>query len=225
MLVIVLSLLPSCSQTNVLMKISMNVEELSLVNMWEEAVQITGIQEQSAYLHSFQLWTDRNGKLYNPSFSFNKASDNGTNWTHYGFRFNENGELLHISTSSSESDNSNYIKLTYNPRVLFREVEKMGGLRYIQSTCSEFSIKVEPGHYASPEQDYWEFTFDQNMQLYHLSDGDLIPLRHVKIANDQPFLPIQIDKTIADASRHPEIPFEIWLLSEDLAKAEIVEEL
>lgn len=209
------------------MKIPMNVEELSLVDMWDEAVQITGIQEQSAYLHSFQLWTDRNGKIYNSSFSINKAPDNGIEWTHYGFRFNENGELLHISTSSSESANSNRVK-TYNPRVLFAEIEKMGGLRYIQATCSSFSIKVEPGNYARPEQDYWEFTFDQHLQLYHLSDGDLIPLKHVKISNTQPFLPIQIDKTIVmndpDAP-YLELPFEIWLLSEDLAKAEIVEEL
>ncbi len=204
----------------------MNVDELSLVGMWDEVVKVSGIQEQDAYLHSFRLDTDYEGRVYISDFVF-KTRNNESDWTLYGVRFdNENGEFL-INTGKAANNRS-----TYNPRVLFAEIDKLG-LAELQSTSSSFSIKLQPEYYSPPpyseENGYFEYTASPDLLLYRLADGELTPLKYVKIGYDQSYLSVRVQRIMWSSKSSgltgpAQQPPEIWFLAGDIDKAEMVED-
>jgi hypothetical protein len=110
------------------LKIPVNVDELSLTDIWSGLVEHTGMQEKDARLRSFRIDTDHNGKVYighvGEVFSF-YAPDSESAWTNYWIVADEKGK---VQVRPSPVENPDNIALTVNPGVLFNEIEKLGGL-------------------------------------------------------------------------------------------------
>ncbi len=221
--VLVIAPLPGCSRNDAPMKRPDNVSVLSLVQMWDEVVKIIGIQEQTANLDEFVLDVSyQNGKINTLWFTC-YVTNNGPDWTHYFISFDE-GRTLRWQSDKTQGVSSEFnILLTYNPRIVFAELDKIGFSR-VQSTSSGFSVRVEQEYdrtYSNDDAPGW--------LLSHLKDGQLIPLKYIKLSSDHSSLPVWIGR---GQRQKPPVPpdseyvqTEIWFLSEDINKAEVVEYL
>lgn len=203
--------LPGCSKEKPL--IPQNLDELSLVDMWKAVVKTIGIQESTSYLESMNLRV-LNGKRKELDFDCYVTTE--SEWTMYTISFSEKGEL---NWSSGQIKNSQNMPLTFNPEMLFTQLDTFG-LTNIRPTVSGFTIDISMQTGA-------DYVFDKPFLLYHLKDGTLAPLEHVKLSSGRPSLPIlvgsiTIDKPPKGHFETYELP-EYWFLSEDIDKADTVE--
>jgi hypothetical protein len=224
--VLVIALLPGCSRDNAQMKIPENVNELSLVQMWDEVVKVIGIQEQTAYLDEFVLDVSyQNGKINTLWFTC-YVTDNGSNWTHYTIGFNNESRGLYWNSGETQGLPSEFnIRLTHNPRILFAELDKIG-FSHVQSTSSGFSVHAQQIRNST-------FSIDSPIAIpHHLKDGKLIPLKFITLNSEQLSMPVWIGRGQRQKPPAPPVPpdseyvqTEIWFLTEDINKAEAVEYL
>jgi len=219
-----LMLLPGCNRNDARIRIPENVRELSLVQMWDEVVKVIDIQEQTTYLEDFLLDVSyQNGKI-NALWFTCRVADNGSDWTHYFIGFDEGRRLQWQSTETQGVSSESNILLTYNPRILFAELDKIG-FSYVQSTSSGFSVRVKQELDRS-------YSNAPGWLLSHLKDGQLIPLKYIKLSSEHSSLPVWIGRGQRQKPPAPPVPpdseyvqTEIWFLSEDINKAEAVEYL
>lgn len=206
-------LLPGCARNDVPMKIPVDIDELSLVDMWNDVRIVTGIKKFPAYLHNLKLEAFKH-EITRLSFNFIVYEE--PDWIGYLVTFDERGEL--VGYNFDEIDFNPYLGIP-NPEILFAEIDKYG-LTNIRPTVSGFTIFIETGFGHT-------YNADGPFPLYHLKDGTLTPLKYVKFGKDQPNLDIQVGSHAITRPRENIYEtyenFEYWLLSEDLAKAEIVE--
>jgi len=206
------------------MKRPENVNELSLVQMWDEVVKIIGIKEQTTYLDQFVLDVSyQNGKINTLRFTC-YVINNEPEWTHYFIGFDEDRGLRWQSDETQEVSSEFNILLTYNPRIVFVELDKIG-FSNVQSTSSGFSIRVEKEYdhaFSNDDAPGW--------LISHLKDGQLIPLKYIKLSSNHSSLPVWIDRGQRQKPPASPVPLdsdyvqtEIWFLSEDVARAETVE--
>ena len=223
--VLVIALLPGCSRDNAPMKIPENVNELSLVQMWDEVVKIIGIQEQTAYLDEFVLDVSyQNGKINTLWFTC-YVTNNGPDWTHYFIGFDEGRRLQWQSDETQGVPSEFNMRLIYNPRILFAELDKIG-FSYVQTTSSGFSVHAQQTRKST-------FSIDSPIAIpYHLKDGKLIPLKLITLNSEQLSMPIWVGRGQRQKPPEPPVPpdseyvqTEIWFLSEDINNAETVEYL
>ncbi len=223
--IITIILLPGCNRNDAPMKRPENVNELSLVQMWDEVVKIIGIQEQTAYLDEFLLDVSyQNGKINTLWFTCH-VTDNGPDWTHYFIGFDEGRRLRWQSDETQGVPSELNTRLTYNPRILFAELDKIG-FSYVQSTSSGFSVHAQQTRKST-------FSIDSPIAIpYHLKEGKLIPLKFITLNSEQLSMPIWVGRGQRQKPPAPPVPpdseyvqLEIWFLSEDVARAETVEYL
>jgi hypothetical protein len=216
-IVMILTVLPSCSQPNV--NIPMEINKLSLVNMWDELIKLKSIQEQNAYLHSFRVETNENGRVGSLTLQF-LVNNNASEYISNLISFDESG-VLHWNSKQLQGDsNLTPGQLTYNPRILFTELDEIG-LNSIQSTSSGFSLEVQ----RENNREYSTNKVDGPI-LYHLKDGKLTPLKPVKLSSDHNILVLALSRTsvhVPPSPSDPDWPIEYWFLDEDLSRAESVE--
>jgi hypothetical protein len=211
--IFVVTVLPGCSKEKPL--ISLNIEELSLVDMWRTVVQTTGVQEPKySYLESMRLRA-RDGKIQYLDFAFYIPGESEP--TMYHTFFDEKGKL---DWFSGQIKNGGSIPLSFNPEIVFTQIDRFG-LTNIRPEVSGFTIEVR-------KQTGVQFVY-KLFSLYRLEDGILTPLALVKLNSERPGLPIQVGSIAI--SRPPEGQFETytepeyWFLGEDINKAERVEYL
>ncbi|MDD5702253.1 MAG: hypothetical protein PHU23_09420, partial [Dehalococcoidales bacterium] len=217
--------LPGCNRNDAQMRIPENINELSLVQMWDDVVKIIGIQQQTAYLDEFLLDVSyQNGKINTLWFTC-YVTNNRLDWTHYFIGFDEGRRLRWQSDETQGVPSEFNIRLIYNPRILFAELDKIG-FSYVQSTSSGFSAHAQQTRNST-------FSIDSPIAIpYHLKDGKLIPLKFITLNSEQLSMPVWIGRGQRQKPPAPPVPpdseyvqLEIWFLSEDINKAEKVEYL
>lgn len=186
------------------------LSELTLVQMWDELVKATGVQEQTIRLEYFRLQSDNKGVLESGSFQFKGmnaqekikyysvsvgASANGQGVMIWGYW---DTDAAHYSADSS-----------YNPRRHLEELDKIG-LDIIDPGYYGFSImlSIEPGGW-SVSHEYFD--------IYHLKDGALTPLKNIGFGRNLPAGRIMIWNGFQ--------PSDIWFITEDINRASTVEYL
>ena len=207
-----LSLIISCSPRNTpnpRLDVSMNVNEVTLTRLWEAVSEEAGIREETARINDFRLTTDKKGLIEQAFYVFTALNSESQPMS-YLIGADKSGELQissgNITVSDYDSSDSHY----HNPTDMFSRIDKIG-LPFLQSGSEGINIRLD---YVS------DLLYQSNPPqwlLFELKDGTLVPLESVKPEPGYSTALITIDKKNSDQ------PSQEWFLSEDLARAEIVE--
>jgi hypothetical protein len=226
-LIIAAALIPGCSQENV--TISQEIDELSLVNMWEEVSATIDVQEGSAELESLLLHADKEGKVSSLSFVFHGRDSKGRPKAYFLSKYT-NGE---INWRSYESQS---VTITRHPAEVFSEIDKLG-LGSLELGEDGLSIQVQ---FQSGDVGY-RYAYSD---IYHLEGGTLRQLNEIIFHSRTPWCTIGVfelspletvvtedgrtvarSTTVAGPVPPGERTSQIWFLSEDINRAETVEYL
>jgi hypothetical protein len=191
--------------------ISLDVQELTLIQLWGTIVEEIGIREETAKISSFTLVTNAHGEIQWMLFEVWGISAENLS-TSYLVEINnrENQRLLTVNTYISDTSlNSSH------PGAYFDEIDKVG-LPSIQSDTDGIWISIDD---MFPGGDY--HSNEKVSLLFRLKDGNLVPLKRVKFRDEPYIFGIKVKKKAPDGE--PFYPSEIWFLDQDMAKAEIIE--
>ncbi len=221
-LVIVLTIifLPGCAREKI--TIPQNLDELSLSSMWKNTAEATGVQEGSEELESLYLHADKEGNVNSLSFVFHGSDSKGRTKAYFVSRYT-NGE------TNWHSYDSQSVTVTRHPAEIFSEIDKLG------------LSSLEPGEDGLLVQ--VDFTFGDvgynydYLDIYQLEDGNLRPLEEIIFHSQYPWATVSVYKlfssgqdgqsysTTAGPVPHGERTSQVWILGEDVNKAEIVKYL
>ncbi len=225
-----LFVLPGCTKEKPIIPQTLN--ELSLTDMWSEVAEAADIQEPTAELETLYLRADENGSLESLYFQFRGRNMAGIPCIYFA----EMGRGGRIDIRELES---NSVSLSAHPMAAFTEVDKIG-LASLEPWAAGLSMRIS---YQGGDVGYRH----AYTNIYHLKDGELLPLKQVIFHTNVYWCTISIFQDAKyetnDAGRtlkvrvNPEatsdyivIPLEErtsqkWFLSEDLDRAETVEYL
>jgi len=225
MVIIAAVLMSGCSGTKIITtgELPQSLDELSLTGMWSAVAEAAGIQEPTAELETLYLRADENGSL-------------DSLYCHF-LGFAEMGQEGKIDIRELESKNS--VSLSAHPMAAFTEIDKLG---LASLECGEAGLFMQIDFQGGDVGYRHAYT-----DIYHLKDGELLPLKQVIFHTDVFFCTISIFQNAkhegneagktATVRVDPEaaaddivVPLEertsqIWFLSEGINRAEIVEYL
>ncbi len=219
-----MTILPGCAREKV--TIPQELDKLSLGEMWEQVEDATGLQDGSSELESLNLHTDENGKIDSLSFVFHGYNTGGRPEVYFVSK-NSRGELnWHHYESES-------ITATRSPSKVFAEIDNIG-LSSLQLGDAGLAMQVD---FISGDIGY---SYDYS-DIYHLESGTLKQLDEIVFHSKYPWCTISVYKlslpepgdgktitqniTIAAPVPRGERTSQIWFLSDDINKADVVKYL
>ncbi len=228
--VLVITVLSGCGKEKV--SIPRELDQLSLVGIWETVSATIDIQKGGEELESLKLHANRDGQVDSLSFIFHGFNQKGRPEVYF-VSMNSRGEMDWYSYES------NSVNPTLHPLKVFEEIDKLG-LALQESGDAGLSINVG---FQSGDVGYR----NQYGNLFHLEGGNLKQLDEIVFHSRYPWCTISVFKlspnetvitedgqTTTQASTvvriNSAVPPEertsqIWFLSEDINKAETVEYL
>ncbi len=220
--------MPGCSGTKVTVtrELPQKLDKLSLTEMWNVVADTADIQERSAELGEMHLRTGADGGVDSLYFTFQGRNEKGIPCIYFA----EMGREGKIDIREYEDEP---VLLSAHPMTVFAEIDKLG------------LASMEPGEAGLSLQlgfQYGDIGYSyDHLDLYHLEDGELIPLKEIVFHSRDPWCtvsvfelyPVAVEegsmassvKTAPGPVRPGERTSQIWFLSEDVNKAEIVEYL
>lgn len=213
MLVLIPAILAGCTSTGA-GTVPTNLRELSFSDLWNKTVNATGVNEASAYIADFSLYIGTNGS-FGLRFDF-FGSDTAGHCKMYSVGTDSTGRR---STESYSTDVIDINRQTINPGVLFDELDKAGlaGMFSPHSTIT-ISSSCEWGGPTLYNNDF--------AKLYLLNEcGELIPLKQISFSSTIPWFTLSIFTMTEAEGGTFRLASEMWILSQDLAKATDVEYL
>jgi hypothetical protein len=234
-LIIALTIMPGCSGTKITTtrELPQNLDELSLTEMWSAVAEVAGIQESSAELGSFNLRTDENSGIDSLYFNFRGWNKEGVPCIYFA----EMGREGKIDIRENESKNSE--SLSAHPMTVFTEIDKLG-LASLETGKAGLFMQISfQGGDVGYKHAY--------TNIYQLKDGELLPLKQVIFHTNVYWCTISVFQNAKNEGNGAErtatvrvdpeataddivVPLEdrtsqIWFLSEDTKRAEVVEYL
>ncbi len=225
--ILVVTVLSGCTKEKV--SIPRELDQLSLVGMWETVSETIDVQKGGEELESLRLHANGDRQVDSLSFIFHGFNQKGRPEVYF-VSMNSRGEM---DWYSYESDSVNP---TLHPLKVFGEIDKLG-LASLEPGDTGLSINVG---FQSGDVGYR----NQYGNIYHLEDGNLQPLDEIVFHSRYPWCTISVFKlspnetvitedgqTNAQASTvvrvngmvpPEERTSQIWFLSEDINKAETV---
>jgi hypothetical protein len=234
-LIITAALMPGCSGTEIKTtgELPQSLDELSLIQMWSAVVEVMDIQEPTAELGSFNLRADEDGGIDSLYFDFRGRNREGAPCIYFA----EMGREGKIDIRENESKNS--VSLSTHPLAIFAEIDKLE-LASLEPGEAGLFMQI---NFQGGDVGYRHAYTD----IYQLKDGQLLPLKQVIFHTDVFWCTISVFQNAKYEGNEPErtatvrvdseataddivVPLEertsqIWLLSEDINRAEIVEYL
>lgn len=227
-LIALIAVMPGCSgmKVKVTGELPQELDRLSLTEMWDAVADTADIQERSAELGSFHLHADKGGGVDSLYFNFQGRNEKGKPCIYFA----EMGQEGKIEVRENET---NSVSLSTHPVTVFAEIDKLG-LASLERGEAGLSIQIgfQWGDIG--------YSYD-HVDLYHLDSGELLPLQKIVFHSREPWCTISIFKlypvdteevsmassvTTAPSPIPPgESTSQIWFLSEDINRAEIVEYL
>jgi hypothetical protein len=209
-------------------KVPKTLEDLSLVQMWYRVSEATNIRDKTANLDDFTLRADGEGTIESLYFTFHSVDGSGKR-KGYSVGMNANNRL------DWNSYDLKPLWSTRHPTKIFWGIDEVD-LSSVKSGDGGMVLRVD---FQSGDVGYSHgYT-----NIYHLKDGDLIPLEKVVFHSDIPWATIEIYElsTIDEAENNTtkvtsstsddnlapagQKTAQIWFLTEDLANADTVEYL
>jgi len=222
--------LTGCTKEKVM--IPQDLDGLSLVQMWEKVSAKIDVQKGGEEMESFRLHANGVRQVDSLSFVFHGFNQKGRPEVYF-VSMNAHGEMNWYSYVSD------LVNPTRHPLKVFEEIDKIG-LASLESGDAGLSMHVE---FQSGDVGYR----NQYGNIYHLEGGTLKPLDEIIFHSQYPWCTTTVFKLspnetvitrdgqiIAQASTAVRIngvvppeerTSQIWFLSEDINKAEVVEYL
>ncbi len=205
--VLTITFLPGCTTERV--TIPQNLDELSVVKIWDTVAKVTNVQNDSGELESFRLLIDENGKIDSLTYIFHE------DLKAYRVDIDSKGEL-------DWNSYQNKLPATRHPIEVLSEIDKV---RFTSLKTGEAGLLLQA-----------DFSFNNvgysndYLNIYQLENGNLIPLKEI-IFNGTPYCVISVYQrtsnglgtTATTAARGERTSTEIWFLTQDVNRAKIVE--
>jgi heat shock protein HslJ len=210
---LIISVLPGCTKERI--PIPQQLSELSLVKIWQSVEGATGVQNNAVELESFRLLTDTEGKISGITFRLQEDNRQGKS----------NGLQIEIDSQGKLNQHSYQSKIpdTRHPLEVLSELDRIQ-LSSVFPEAKEWWLQAD---FQFSGMGYG----NDNLNIYHLSNGQLLPLKEV-VFQQTPFCVISMiprtdagDTSPTTASRDERPLTQIWFLSEDINQAERVEYL
>ncbi len=216
--------LSGCAGTKI--TVSTKLDSLSLTEMWNAVTSSVDLQEEGAEFDSLYLHSDAERNIDTLSFTFQGWNKKGRPHAYFA-DVNRKGEIA-IRTNEIAS-----VQSTQHPSKVFDEIDKLG-LASLDAGENGLSIRID---FQSGDIGYSY----NNVDIYNLVDGMLLPLEEIVFHSDYPWCTVSVYKlipnetvttedgrTIAQATSvaGPVPPGErtsqIWFLGDDINKADTI---
>ncbi len=197
------------------------LDQFSMADMWTKVAQATDLQKETAGLGSLHLTIDKIGVIKSLYFDFNGRNKNGRTCLYFAsLNYKNKIDILKYETGS--------VQLSKNPQSVFSEIDKVG-LASIKRGDEGLTVHID--------FQWGDIGFNHDyLDAFQLQDGNLLPLEELIFHTGDPICVINIyinyisEETAAIAVSAGPVPpgertFQIWFLSEDINKADIVEYL
>ncbi|MDY6833377.1 MAG: hypothetical protein SVY53_01065 [Chloroflexota bacterium] len=225
-IIFVALLVSGCGLSTALVPLSTNVSELSLVEVWDEVLGVTDMQNSSARLEHLIIHTDRDGMIENFSLSFYAMDSYGQARLCVAER-QYRGDLR-CSTTNIESLPQGIF--TLQPHLLFQELDNLD-LVDLEPGDGGLHIKIDSlAGSVGYDVDY--------TNVFVIENGELRPIRNIVFRSAEPWTEIWIsqsslsqegDESVVETAPGPVPPEErqsqIWFSSYDMHKADVIEYL
>ncbi len=216
--IITAALITGCSGRKIMTtgELPQSLDELSLTEMWSVVADKADIQDDSAQFDTFHLNAGPDGKINTLQFAFHGRNEKEIPC----FYLAEMGREGKIDIREYEGEP---FLLFAHPTDVFTEVDKLG-LASLEPGEAGFSMAIG-SHSGNMSCSY------EQHDIYHLEDGELLPLKEIHSTAPGCFIsvaklyPVEEEEgsTVSSitAGRSP----QVWFLSEDINRADIVEYL
>ncbi len=195
--------------------------EVSFVQLWQMITEAIDVQEETAELGRFTIAVDENSEIMSIYLTFQARNTAGRPHV-YITSIGGNGEL---HWSSYETDT---VSATNYPSIMFAELDKVD-ISAVQPDSNSFYLQV---YFISGSIKYNSYYTD----IYHLLDGELLPLEDVMFSSNTPWAVIWLTKpwsrnysgtveTTSSEKTSVDKTSQLWFLSRDLNRAESVKHL
>lgn len=203
-LLLTMNTLLGCGKTEAQLTFPTAIDELSLVQVGEELLEKIDCQEVTTDLRYMSLRVTDIATLELLSFAFYGTNDEGKP-KYYHVDVTPRGELWWYSY---DLDTNALSETLNNPLEYFEELDNVG-LANIGSNGSGYSILIgfQWGDFGD-NHDYFN--------IYHLKEGELIPLSEIIFHTDIPVGTITVYKSGVA---------ELWFITSDVDKATVVDYL
>ncbi len=216
--IITAALMPGCDSRKIATtrELPQCLDELSLTGMWSAVSDKADIQDDSAKLGTFHLNAGPDGKIDSLSFGFQGKNKKEIPC----FYLAEMGREGKIDIREYEGEP---FSLFAHPMDVFTEVDKLG-LASLEPGETGFAMAIDfhSGNISC--------SYDQH-DIYHLEGGELLPLKEFHSTAPGCFIsvakvyPVEEEEGSTVNSVTAGRTHQVWFLSEDINRAEIVEYL
>lgn len=213
-LIPIIASLAGCARETV--TIPANLEELSLIKIWDTVSKATDVPSDRAELESLRLQTDKDEKVNDITFIFHEDSTSATSKT-YQVDINGKGELdVHSYGGLSQPSR--------NPLDVLAEIDKV---KLSSIKPGEGGISIQADFELGGADGLWD---NSSLNIYQLQNGNLVPLKQIAF-NGSPFCVISVYQLIdggmggvtTTAARGERTTTQTWFLTEDVSKARVVQ--
>jgi hypothetical protein len=194
------------------------LDQFSMADMWAKVAQATDLQKETAGLGSLHLTIDETGVIKSLYFDFNGRSKNGRTCLYFAsLNYKNKIVILKYETDS--------VRLSKNPQSVFSEIDKVG-LASIERGDEGLTVHID--------FQWGDIGFNHDyLDAYQLQDGNLLPLEELIFHTGDPICVISLFKNyvtegttsitvLAGPVPPGERTSQIWFLSEDINKAEMI---
>lgn len=178
-----------------------NMNELSLLELWDMIANSTDIQEQTAEMGTFHMDCNDNCSMDHLYFTFGGRNSEGRPCIYFA-DFNHESK---IDIRSYEVDS---FPVKRHPALVFEEIDKLG-LDSLNPSDEGMTIHIS---FMSGDVGYG----NDYLNIFHLENGALMPLDEIIYHSQVPWCTISVYHLV------PNDRTETWFLSEDISLAETV---
>jgi hypothetical protein len=199
-MIVMMGLVPACSESSDGVRIGANAREASLVEIWEAVVGEAGAQDTQASLSELSLWLGEDGKVDMLHFIFYARDAKGHSRTYF-VQSNYDGDVTCYRGDPPTPAAFGEI----HPLSVFEELDKVP------------LTSVQAGHESFIDVSFvaGDMGYGDAAHPYLLKDGELLPLKEVIFHTSTPWAEIQVVQRSTSVQH--------WFLSSELDKADSVE--
>lgn len=203
LMVAMTSLVSACSESSDTVRVGVNVKEASLAEVWESVKEKAEVQDMFANLTELIIEVDEDGAVNLLHYAF-YATDARGKAGMYFVNSEYDGDVTYYCYPT---DSAGFF--TTNPLVVFEQLDMVPTATVLSGAASaRLRMDFNSGavRYSSSVSP---------VSLYHLKDGEPVPLEEVMFRTNMPCGVLRISRGAVAST-------ELWFLTGELGKAESV---
>jgi hypothetical protein len=207
LIIVMMGLVPACSESSDGVRIGANAREASLVEIWGAVEEKAQVQDAFANLTELIIQVDEDGVVSLLHYAFYATDAHGK----AGIYFVNSEYGGDVTYYCYPTDGAGFF--TTNPLVVFEQLDMVPAATMLSGAASaHLLMDFESGAVAYSSS-------ESLVNLYHLKDGELVPLKEVMFRTNVPWGAISVTRYQGGTVGLP----EYWFLTSELGKAESAE--